>query len=127
MNRNKQETSSDSESSKHDSAERTSQELYVNKSTLECFDKMTHCEFISQSQSTLCSSLGGDNSTTNKGGDRKWEAVNVRDEKTIRWENCCNNPIKEVQRIEKYKAERRQRYYDQEKSEQTSNRYYARI
>lgn len=126
MNR-KQETSSDSESSKHDSTERTLQDPYVNKSALECFDKMTHCEFISQSQSTLSSFLGGDNSTTNDGGDRKWEAVNVRDEKTVRWENCCNNPIKEVQRIEKYKAERRQRYYDQEKSEQTSNRYYARI
>ena len=126
----KRETSSYSESLKHD-AEHTLQQSFINKSTLKHFNQMMHselinkttilnCDQISQSQSTFCSSLDDNISRTNDGGGKC-------DGKTIRWENCCNNPIKEMQRIEKYKADRRQRYYDQAKSKQTTSRYYARI
>jgi hypothetical protein len=48
-------------------------------------------------------------------------------EETIRWRNCSDDPVKERQRIEKYKAERRKRYYDQASSRKTTSRYYAEI
>lgn len=133
----KHETSSDSESSKHDYVERRLQQSYINKSTSKHFNQMMHSalinettilnsEQISQSQSAFCSSLDDDISTANDDSG-KCDTGFLRDGKTIRWENCCNNPIKEMQRIEKYKEDRRQRYYDQAKSKQTTSRYYIRI
>ena len=48
-------------------------------------------------------------------------------EETIRWHNCCDDPVKEEQRIEQYKEGRRKRYYDQARKNKTTSRYYAVI
>ena len=44
---------------------------------------------------------------------------------TIRWQDYCDNPIREAQRIESYKIKRRERYYSTGKTETAYSRYYA--
>ena len=74
-------------------------------------------EQIPQLKSEFSSSLGDAISATNC-ATGKWQlSQNIGNSETMRWQDCCEDPIKESQRMEKYKADRRQRYYDHAKKQ----------
>ena len=127
----KQETSSES---MHDSIEcSTLQQSYLESSTAGSFEQIIsrklanktiehNSEQIPQLKSEFSSSLGDAISTTNC-ATGKWQlSQNIGNSETMRWQDCCEDPIKVSQRMEKYKADRRQRYYDHAKNKTTTSR-----
>ena len=101
--------------------------VLMNKTTDPNSDQLLQVESeISNSISTICDAI----TTTSSPGGRYPFSQGIGfacNERTIRWHNSCDNPVKEQQRIEKYKADRRQRYCDDARKKATTSRYYAEI
>jgi hypothetical protein len=100
--------------------------VLMNKTTDPNSDQLPQVESeISSSISTICDAI----ITSSPGGRYPFsQGIGFAcNERTIRWHNSCDNPVKEQQRIEKYKADRRQRYYDEARKKATTSRYYAEI
>ena len=104
-----------------------------NQTRSSCFIRKTtdpnSCQISQQRQSELMQEYLDDEipSTNHNTENRQISqgAEFMHNEETIRWQSCCNNPVKEIQWIEKYKEDRRQRYYKQAKKISASSRYYA--